>query len=453
MKFKTTLILALILALGIAGVVMMQKKDARKEETKKSEGKIIAYSGEKIKELTIQPSGIHASRDSTEWNILEPIRTGGDKSALDAIASMFEWAKIERVVSSDPMEYPAFGLLPATMILVLKSDEKIDTLYVGEKSQVGSFVYARKAGSPDVFLTTTSLSSNIEKSLYDFRDKKVLAFERNEVNSVEISNDRGHFVINKNGNYWDLEQPISLRADATKISAILDRTSYQTAKSFVEENPKDLTKYGLQNPRIVFSLTLGAEKAKKTLFIGKLDNGQCYARDEAKTPVFTIDTAYVNLFKIGVAELRNKKLTDYNMSDVNRVEIKIADSTYICAKDTANEWSLISPVQRKAKSWKISSIISDISTLLAEAFADDAPKSLAPYGIDKPRVTVKLFQKEQLVCEILYGKEKDTKLVYCKTGNEKTVALIKKESFDKVNFKLNDISEVIAPSVSQVKKD
>ncbi|MBN2356522.1 hypothetical protein JXO59_10435, partial [candidate division KSB1 bacterium] len=138
MKFRTTLILALILALGIVGVVMLQKQDARKEEVKKAEEKILSYSGEEIKEIMIEPSGIHALRDSNVWNIIAPVRTQGDKGALDAVANMFEWAKKERVVSSEPAEYASFGLLPPRAVLVVGSDEVQDTLYVGDKAPVGS---------------------------------------------------------------------------------------------------------------------------------------------------------------------------------------------------------------------------------------------------------------------------------------------------------------------------
>ncbi|MBN2354476.1 DUF4340 domain-containing protein, partial [candidate division KSB1 bacterium] len=316
----------------------------------------------------------------------------------------------------------------------------------------GSNVYARIAGSPDVFMTTTSLNSNVEKSLFDFRDKKILPFEKNQVNGVEIRNRKGRFVLDKEGAYWDIVSPVNMRADASKINTILDRTSYQSAKSFIEEDPRNLKEYGLQNPSMELTLILGENRAKKTLLIGDLEYGTYYGRDEAKSPVFTIDTSYVSLLNVSIADLRNKKLTDFSTADIDRVEIKVADSLYICVRDSANEWSVATPVQGKAKSWKISSILTDVAALKAEAFVDDAPKSLRPYGLDAPRVQLKLFQQDNLLCETLFGKNKDDKLIYCKTGDEKTVALVKKESFDKANIKLNDIFEPPGPDTETLPK-
>jgi len=441
MKFRTTLILAALLALGIFGVVMLQKKDTRKEEAKKSEGKLLDYSGNKIIELFIEPSGIHARRDSSGWKILQPVATDGDKNSLDAITNLFEWAKIERVVSSDGASLADFGLEPPAARLIVVSAAGRDTLMVGEKSQVGSFVYARKNHSSEIFLTTTSLQTNLEKSLFDFRDKSVLAFDRNQANEIEIVNEHGTFMLIRNGAYWEITRPVALRADASKINTLLDRTSYQQASEFVAEEAIHPAQFGLDRPRYQMILTLGANKAQKTLLVGKMDKGKYFGRDQSKRPVFTLDSAYVNLLNVTVASLRNKKLSDFNSGDADRVEIRVGDSLYVCTKDTANEWLLTAPVERRTKSWKVSGILSDLSSLLAENFAADNPGSLAPFGLVKPRVQVKVMSKGQVLQEALFGNEKDKKTVYYKSGSDKVVAVIKKESFDKVNIHLNDIAE------------
>ena len=99
MRFRTTLFLALILLLGILGVVYLNKQDQAKEETKKSSEKILSYSGDNIIDIQLWPSGIHAIRDSNSRRLLAPIRTDADQAIFDAIASMFDWAKAERVIS------------------------------------------------------------------------------------------------------------------------------------------------------------------------------------------------------------------------------------------------------------------------------------------------------------------------------------------------------------------
>jgi len=178
MNFKTTIVLALIFVVGLAAVLMMNKHEAKVEEQKKVEGKLLDIDKDKVKEIILEPSGIHAVKDSSnEWKIIEPVKTDGDKSSINAIANMFSWAKIDRVVSSDTSDYAEFGLKPERGKMIIVHDAGSDTIYLGDKTPTKSYVFARKNSSPDVFLTTTSLQTYIEKKLFDLRDKRVLAFE------------------------------------------------------------------------------------------------------------------------------------------------------------------------------------------------------------------------------------------------------------------------------------
>ena len=64
MNFKTTGILALVLCIGIAAVVLLNKQDEKKEAADKIEGKLVNIEADSISEIILQPSGIHCRRDS-----------------------------------------------------------------------------------------------------------------------------------------------------------------------------------------------------------------------------------------------------------------------------------------------------------------------------------------------------------------------------------------------------
>ncbi len=441
MKFRTTLILALFLALGIAGVVYLNKEDAREEETKKSSDKIVSYHGSAIQEISVAPVGIMARRDSSRWRILRPVQTDADDAVLNAIADMFEWARIERVVSSEPAAYASFGLQPPRAILTLATGTEQDTLYIGDDSQVGSFVYARQSGRPDVFMTTTSLWNNINKTLFDFRDKNILTFQQSQANAVEIKNSLGLFQLTKAGSDWEMRQPRAYRADSKKIDEIMNRVAYQRATGFVDDQPVTLAAYGLDKPAFIFSVTLGADKAQKTLRIGNRVEAKYYAMDAAKPPVFMVDSAFVHSLRVTVDDLRNKTLGDDLFAQADYLELVVGDTTYACRKDTADQWSLLQPVSRKAKNWKMISILSDLQTLTAVGFASDDPASLKPFGLDRPRIQGRVFLQEQKLFDLALGKSKDDNTIYARRGGDETVYLIKKVLLDKLQLSLTDLAE------------
>jgi len=353
---------------------------------------------------------------------------------------MFNWAKIERTISEDTSEFANFGLKPPKGGLILVHKDGKDTLYVGDKTPTGSYVFARKGNDNKVFVTSTTLQTNAEKKLFDLRNKNVLGFEKNDVQSFELKNQSGRFAISKSGSDWKIDKPINFGADKTKVDQILNGIDSGRAKEFVDEDPQNLASYGLSNPRIQIDLLLGENKAKKSLLVGKKKDDKYYAKDDSRRPVFLVDSSFVSKFEVTLFDLRNKNVAEFSTSYVDSFRLVYVDSMIVCAKDTAGDWQVIEPEPRKAKSWMVSGITSAVSNLKVEEFVDDNPVSLKKYGLDKPTVVAKFFKDGELLRELLVGKEKDEH-VYVKTGDLQAVYLTKKDVLEKLTPKLDDLAE------------
>ncbi len=441
MNFRTTIILALIFIIGIGGVLMLKKQDAKKVEEKKSEGKLLTVEKDKITDIYLEPSGIHAVKDSTRWRIVAPVKTDGEKSSLDAILNMFDWGKVERVVSSDPNEYASFGLQPGRGKMTLVHSAGADTFYLGDKNPTGSYVFARKSGSPDVFLVTTSLESNIQKTLFDLREKSVIRFETSQANSLDLTTPKGHFSLKKEGGKWELTEPLACKADESKMSSLLSRLSSEKAKEFVEEEPKSLASYGIDKPSYQVSLTLGENRARKTLLIGKIEKGKYFAKDESRAPVFTVDSSFVGQLRLTLKDLRDKKVTDVSSYEIDRLVLEQPTGTISCEKDTAGNWMVTAPKTGKALSWKVSGITTAVANLKADDFASESSGSLKTFGLDKPIASGKFYRKDKLLVELLAGKEAEKDKRYVKTADNSTVFIVGKDIYDKLTTKLEDLLE------------
>lgn len=441
MNFKTTLILALVFVVGIAGVFLMNKSDEKKEEQKQLEGKLLNIEKENISELYIGPSGVRAVKEGESWMIKGPVETEGDKSAIESITGMFGFAKIERTVSSDPAEYSTFGLNPAMSTLVVTHSDGIDTLYVGEKTPTGSFVFARRSGAPEVLMTTTSLETNTAKTLFDLRNKKVLGFEKEDVKSFELKNKNGLYSFDKIGADWIFKSPFEGKADKNEVEKIVNRVNTESAKEFVDEAPADLGQYGLAKPSYTVQFLLGENKASKNLLIGKKINDKFYAKENSRKPVFTVDTSFVSILNADLNTLRNKKLADFVSTDIDRMEINFADTTFICEKDTSENWLIKSPINQKAKSWKITTLNSAVANLKVKEFVNDSPTSLSRYGLNNPQVVGKFYKGDDLLIEISVGNNVGEGLVYLQTGDAKSVYSVDDDILDKLKVDVKDVSE------------
>jgi len=441
MNYRTTLIMAFVFCVGLAAVLLIKNQDTKKAEEKESAGKLLDIDKAAITELILEPTALHFIKDGENWNIINPVETDGDKAAVDAILNMFDWAKIERTIATDSVEYADYGLAPEIGKMIVVHEGTVDTLFVGENTPTGSFVFARKNGSPEVFLTTTSLQTNIQKTLFEVRNKKVLRFDVNNIKALVLTNRRGKIELFKAGADWMIKGKNYISGEISEINQLTNRLNSETAKEFVDENPADLHKYGLTNPVVKVNLLLGEEKSQATLLVGKALNDKYYAKDDSRKPVFLVDSAFVNLFDVSVTDLRNKNIVNFNQSDVDKIELAFDGQTIICEKDTANNWLVVAPNSGAAKSYQITLLLSNLSSLKAEEFVDDNPVSLEGYGLSKPQVTCKIYQNGLLLKETLLGKEKSGK-VYAKTADNKSVYLVSKENIEKLKPKLEDILDV-----------
>ena len=448
MRFRNTLILLVILVLGIWSVTYLNKRDVKKEESKKANEKLLNLSSGPIQELWLEPGDFHAVRDSSEWRIVSPIQTLGDKSALDAIANLFDWAKTERVVSSDPSEHGEFGLRPETKRLIVRHSTQVDTFYVGDTNPTGSFVYAFKSGGQDVVLTTTSLKTNIEKSFFDLRDKSVLAFEQAQVREATLQRGAQQMMFAKEGAEWKISRPKTVKADAAKITDLLSKVSSQRVTSYVDENPAELKTYGLDAPALIFSVFLGENRAQKTLAIGRQSGDQFFARDLSRRSIFKVDTAFVHRLQVSLADVRSKKVLSFNASEVNRLTVRQNDSTFVFVKDTSNTWTMTAPQPLAIKGWKISSLVSELELMNAVSFVDDAPSALRPFGLDAPQVLCELYQDDRLIDQLLIGRRDGKDGLFVNSGGHSAVYTVSKDLLDKIRINLPQLLEPAAPDAA-----
>ncbi len=440
MNFKRNIVLALIFVAGVVAVTMLQKQDKKKKEAKEADEKLLVLEEESVEEIYLEPGGIHAVKDSNEWKILQPVVTGGEKSSIDGIINMFDWAKIDRIISSEPSEYPDFGLQPARGHLVIVREAGADTIWLGDKNPTGSFVYARQSGSPDVFTTSTSLETNIQKTLFDLRNKDVLAFDKNQIKSVKLSVGNKNYELEKQAGQWMLLSPKQTEADESTVNQILNRLDSEQAKEFVDEDPSSARQYGLDRPAVQVELILGENRLQKSLLVGDADGDQFYAMDKSRKPVFKVDSSFVGVLKTSLFDLRNKKLADFIGSDIDQIELAFSGTMMAFEKDTSGTWLIVQPEPREAKSWKMSSLTAAIANMRVKEFVSDAPASLGRYGLANPQVTATFYQKDLPLMELLLGDTVDD-LVYAKLADKDPVYKVEQNVLEKLTPELDDIAE------------
>lgn len=449
MKFKGTLFWAIALLALAAFVFFYEIKGGEKRERAAEQAKkIYLFDQGDIQRLTLgfPEETIACQRTEEGWRIIQPVDARGDEPIIQGIIRALQGAQMERVVSETGENLADFGLSPPQVSVELESEDGWkQTLHLGGRNPTGTYVYAKKEGEPPVFLTPVGLLTQAKKEVFDLRDKSLLAFEEAEVNGLTLRRGRQTVELNKGPQGWMLEKPLQVKGDESAVQSLLRRLKTARVKSFVEEEPEDLAPYGLHQPWLTITLTLGPDRAQKRLLVGKESGDDRYARDESRNPIFLIPASMVKELDKTTFDLRDKLVLHFPKEQVDQVELESPDRTIVCQKDTADQWFMVAPESSAVKGWKVESILSSLSSLRAESFVEESPRNLAKYGLSSPRSEAVLRGQGDQLAALRIGAQHQEQLYACdQTGAP--VVLLDQSIVGTLSPDLVDLMELEVPA-------
>jgi len=456
MKLKTTLILALILALIASYYYFFEVKRTKQVEKEKAEArKLFHYSPEEVTQLKLKGADevILCQKVGEEWRLEEPVQAKGDKEEIERLINNILDIEQERLIVNEPADLKQFGLSPPTTgELSFQVKEEWETLQVGDETPTGASLYAKKGDSNEVMLVGSLARSYIKKEVYDLRNKTILPFELERVGQFRYRAAQQEVICEKTGeNQWNLLKPLKTKADSDKIQPLLQRLIDAQAKEFVEEEPKDLGQYQLAPPEREFTFWLGEEKAETTLHIGKKDEDKksYYARGGQSMVVVLIDEEVFKDLPEAVDDWRDKALLSFDRNKVNKINLAHGEHL-ITLQKKEDQWEFTEPLKTKADNWGVESFTIDLQGTKAEGFIDHPDKTDSWYGFDKPQLEVSLWlEGEEVPQKVVIGKQEEGKTNhYARSSQSPTIYLVKAEDIDKLKKTPFDLRDKVLISYS-----
>jgi hypothetical protein len=189
---------------------------------------------------------------------------------------------------------------------------------------------------------------------------------------------------------WRMTAPISgptehytVSGDARKISSL------QYVKAYAPGDPErptsDMT--SLDSPSRIVKLT--DEDGKSSVVkIGARQtlSNKTYVQKEGDETVYLVEGDLNKDLRRGVSDYRGKRVAEFSQSDAVRIEVA-GQRQYTLVKSDG-KWTIESPIKGRADAGQVRSLLSSLSGTRVEAFVDDAPKGLRPYGLETPRLKV-----------------------------------------------------------------
>jgi hypothetical protein len=319
-------------------------------------------------------------KDGDTWRMSEPAAAPADSSEVSNITSSLASLEEQGVVDEKPADLEPFGLAQPRVTVSFTTD-KNDTprrLLVGGRTPTEGHAYAKRDDEPRVFLIQAYLDSTFDKKPFDLRDKRILAFDRDKVDRIELTRGRTRVEAVKDGLDWRLTHPVRARADYSAIEGLISRLQSAQMTSIVsDEGAADLSKYGLASPEAL--ATVGAGSTRATLAFGSpAPNEDLYVRDTSRPLVVTAAKSLLDEVQKGASDLRRKDVFEFRPFNVTRLAVTRGADTAVFEKEKSAEdtapWRRASPAGDVDRE-KMEALLNELSGLRAQDFQEAAAGS------------------------------------------------------------------------------
>jgi hypothetical protein len=227
---------------------------------------------------------------------------------------------------------------------------------------------------------------------------------------------------------WELLEPIRARGDRAVIDDMVLSLATARMDREIDPNPAKPADFGLDPPEAEVRLEVKGRAEPLVLRVGsKNPTGVwVYAREGGKPAVITLSENVARDTGRPVADLRDRTVMALDRRNVTGLDLDVNGDQISLVADEPGKWRIVKPRDLRADQDLLAEFLDKLEGAKAVEFVDDAPKSLAPFGLDKPsRVTVWVGKdKDRSSRTLLVGRAvPEKKGVYVKREGEAGVIL------------------------------
>jgi hypothetical protein len=282
------------------------------------------------------------------------------------------------------------------------------------------------------------------------RSQRVLDFQSKDISGVKIELTNQVYALEKVGDQWQMKQPLSVRANYSTVSSILDELEFaERSRTISSKELKGAAPsgFGLQNPRI--RLTLQGKKQPQVLLVGNETptKDAVYVQAQGSADVLIAPQSIYDRLNRSLDDLRDRAVIDFLPATATRIEIKSADRVIELAKSSAAtnaepRWALTHPLAARADQRKVSELLADLNELRVADFVSEDPRDVHTYQLDEPEREVTVWTGESGKTVVLgRALTNDASKVYAKLKSTDSIYTVPATTAQKFAMQANDLRD------------
>ncbi|HVH71073.1 MAG TPA: DUF4340 domain-containing protein [Candidatus Dormibacteraeota bacterium] len=254
--------------------------------------RLLTFDSEKLSrvELTAKKATIEFGRNKDQWQILKPKPLRADQSAVDDLVRSLHDAKMELSATEDEKK-DTNAFKSGTVVATAKLTDVTGTQEVQVRKNKDDY-YAKSSAVAGVYKVSSSVGTSIDKSLDDFRNKKLFDFGFVDPEKIEIHESGKSTFLTRSGSDWWSN---GVKMDEGNVGTLVSDIRALTATKFPDS--------GFTTSSVEITVTSDDGKRVEKVLIAKSGAGYVGKR-ENEPALYELSAATIKDLEDAVAGLK-----------------------------------------------------------------------------------------------------------------------------------------------------
>ena len=346
-SIRALIIAVLVLCLLCGAYVIADRwkpKESKKDETEPQAAKTVYI----IEEKTENIASVDIADGDTRYTLVngEKVSIDGYSSAvlsqgkLDSALSAYSMISASRKIKEGDNSLADYGLdNPSRSVTVHLKDGSTKTILFGASAAIDNEIYVSEKESGAIYTLSSYSADSLMPSPESFRDLTVCTIDNTSVKAFSIKKGSAEVLrIEKSEEEKDKDDPsaqiqdynmtypYAVKASSDKVSALLEKLGAITATDIAEENPADLSKYGLQSPYVI---TVTDGEGEHVIKLGSKNGSDVYMMSGSLPVVYSAPCDFYDIVTSAAAsDYVDRFIHIFNIDTIKEIEFTEGGETH-----------------------------------------------------------------------------------------------------------------------------
>lgn len=278
-----------------------------------------------------------------------------DQGAVKSLVNTCTFISAKSVVAQNSENAPAFGLsTPTCMVEIIFKNNVTKKIYVGNKTLDNQDYYIMLSDDDKIYLKNAYGTESMIPASNTLRNLSLISMDTTDLNAIKEFNMtvQGSTPVklknisdnpDESGRIqWKMIAPVYAEVNGQIFSSkIIECFEDFRASAVIEDHPKNLSVYGLDQPYAEF--TIADKNAKYTMQVGAETDTYRFLKQVGYDTVYTVSKEHLSFLNVAYKDLMSELIHVEYISEIEKVEFVLNNQKFellITENDKGTEYKI-----------------------------------------------------------------------------------------------------------------